>query len=150
MKTMVRQAVSCSPWRRLWWSQSPLVAHGGPGWSKSPSAAHGGPWWSQSPLVARGGPGWSKSPSAAHGGPTVEQISICSPWRSTVEQISTCSPWRTPHQSRGMTKGGCDLVRSPRWSRLLPGPVAPWREKPTPEQGKSVRRKEQQSQRVMD
>ncbi|GAB0205597.1 hypothetical protein GRJ2_003025300 [Grus japonensis] len=31
-------------------------------------------------------------------------------------------------------KGGCDPVGSPRWSRLLAGPVAPWREEPTPEQ----------------
>ncbi|GAB0185264.1 epimerase family protein SDR39U1 [Grus japonensis] len=30
--------------------------------------------------------------------------------------------------------GGCDPVGSPRWSRLLAGPVAPWREEPTPEQ----------------
>ncbi|GAB0184633.1 cAMP-dependent protein kinase inhibitor alpha [Grus japonensis] len=31
-------------------------------------------------------------------------------------------------------EGGCDPVGSPRWSRLLAGPVDPWREKPTPEQ----------------
>ena len=31
-------------------------------------------------------------------------------------------------------KGGCDPVGSPRWSRLLAGPVAPWREEPTAEQ----------------
>ncbi|GAB0185254.1 stathmin-4 [Grus japonensis] len=30
--------------------------------------------------------------------------------------------------------GGCDPMGSPRWSRLLAGPVAPWREEPTPEQ----------------
>ncbi|GAB0205574.1 zinc finger and BTB domain-containing protein 5 [Grus japonensis] len=31
-------------------------------------------------------------------------------------------------------EGGCDPVGSPRWSKLLAGPVAPWREEPTPEQ----------------
>jgi len=31
-------------------------------------------------------------------------------------------------------EGGCDPVESPRWSRLLPGPVDPWREEPTLEQ----------------
>ena len=59
------------------------------------------------------------------------RLSPCSPWRSTVEQISTCSPWRIPHHSRGMPEKGCDPVESPCWSRLLAGPVAPWREEPT-------------------
>ncbi|GAB0206066.1 hypothetical protein GRJ2_003072200 [Grus japonensis] len=31
-------------------------------------------------------------------------------------------------------EGGCDPVGSPRWSRLLAGPVAPWREEPMAEQ----------------
>jgi len=31
-------------------------------------------------------------------------------------------------------KGGCDPVGNPCWSRLLPGPVDPWREEPTLEQ----------------
>ncbi|GAB0205629.1 hypothetical protein GRJ2_003028500 [Grus japonensis] len=31
-------------------------------------------------------------------------------------------------------KGGCDPLGSPCWSRLLAGPVAPWREEPRPEQ----------------
>ncbi|GAB0186735.1 AN1-type zinc finger protein 5-like [Grus japonensis] len=31
-------------------------------------------------------------------------------------------------------KGGCDPVGSPRWNRLLAGPVAPWKEEPTLEQ----------------
>jgi len=31
-------------------------------------------------------------------------------------------------------QGGCDPVGSLRWSRLLPGPVDPWREEPTLEQ----------------
>jgi len=58
----------------------------------------------------------------------------CSPWRSMVEQISTCSLGRTPRGSRGMPEGSCDPVESPCWSRLLPGPVALWREEPMPEQ----------------
>jgi len=33
-----------------------------------------------------------------------------------------------------MPEGGCDPVRSLCWSRLLPGPVDPWREEPTLEQ----------------
>ena len=84
-----------------------------------------------------------------------------------MEQISTCSPWRTPRRSRWMPEGGCDPVGSPHWSRLLAGPVVPWREEPmleqvcwqdlwphgrdpTLEQKKSVRRKEQQRQGVMN
>jgi len=31
----------------------------------------------------------------------------------------------TPRRSRWMPEGGCDPVGSPRWSRLLPGPVDP-------------------------
>ena len=31
-------------------------------------------------------------------------------------------------------KGGCDPMGSPCWSRLLAGPVAPWREEPRLEQ----------------
>ncbi|GAB0188211.1 EH domain-containing protein 4 [Grus japonensis] len=31
-------------------------------------------------------------------------------------------------------EGGCDPMGSPRWSRLLAGPVDPWREEPTLEQ----------------
>ncbi|GAB0179597.1 cAMP-dependent protein kinase inhibitor alpha [Grus japonensis] len=31
-------------------------------------------------------------------------------------------------------EGGCDPVGSPRWSRLLAGPMDPWREEPTQEQ----------------
>jgi len=40
----------------------------------------------------------------------------------------------TPHKSRWMPEGGCDPVGSLHWSRLLPGPVDPWREEPMPEQ----------------
>jgi len=49
-----------------------------------------------------------------------------------VEQISTCSPRKGPHAGAG----GClkEAVGSPRWSRLLPGPVDLWRKEPTPEQ----------------
>ncbi|CAM9893866.1 unnamed protein product, partial [Bubo scandiacus] len=39
----------------------------------------------------------------------------------------------TPAQVN-VSKGGCDPVGSPRWSRLLAGPAAPWREEPTLEQ----------------
>jgi len=31
-----------------------------------------------------------------------------------------------------MPEGGCDSMGSPRWSRLLAGPVHLWREDPTP------------------
>jgi len=40
----------------------------------------------------------------------------------------------SPCRSRGMPEGSCDTVGSPHWSRLLPGPVDPWREEPTLEQ----------------
>jgi len=33
-----------------------------------------------------------------------------------------------------MPEGSCDPVGSPRWNRLLPGPVDLWREELTPEQ----------------
>ncbi|GAB0188262.1 hypothetical protein GRJ2_001291500 [Grus japonensis] len=33
---------------------------------------------------------------------------------------------------------GCDPVGSPHWSKLLAGPVDPWREEPTPEQGRKA------------
>ena len=59
----------------------------------------------------------------------VRQVSPCRPWRSMVEQISTCSLWRTPYRSRQIPKGSCDPVESPRWSRLLAGHVAQWRER---------------------
>ncbi|GAB0177951.1 AN1-type zinc finger protein 5-like [Grus japonensis] len=39
----------------------------------------------------------------------------------------------TPEQVEA-PKGGGDPVGSPCWSRLLTGPVAPWREQRTPEQ----------------
>ncbi|GAB0204715.1 AN1-type zinc finger protein 5-like [Grus japonensis] len=31
-------------------------------------------------------------------------------------------------------EGGCDPMGSPRWSKLLAGPVVPWREEPRLEQ----------------
>ncbi|KAK4824024.1 hypothetical protein QYF61_009615 [Mycteria americana] len=46
----------------------------------------------------------------------------------------TCSLWRTPHKSRWVPEGGCDPMESLCCSRLLAGPVDPWREKPTLEQ----------------
>ncbi|GAB0209337.1 hypothetical protein GRJ2_003399400 [Grus japonensis] len=39
----------------------------------------------------------------------------------------------TPEQVEA-PEGGCDPVGSPRWSKLLAGPVDPWREEPMPEQ----------------
>ncbi|GAB0196099.1 cAMP-dependent protein kinase inhibitor alpha [Grus japonensis] len=39
----------------------------------------------------------------------------------------------TPEQVEA-PEGGCGPVGSPRWSKLLAGPVDPWREEPTPEQ----------------
>jgi len=56
------------------------------------------------------------------------------------EQIPTCSPGRTPHRSRGIPAGDCDLVETPCWSRPLAGPVDPWREEPTLEHGDTRRR----------
>ncbi|GAB0187306.1 hypothetical protein GRJ2_001195900 [Grus japonensis] len=44
-------------------------------------------------------------------------------------------PMEDPTLEQGdAPKGGCDPVGSPHWSRLLAGPVAPWREKPMLEQ----------------
>jgi len=40
----------------------------------------------------------------------------------------------TPHQSRWMPEEDCDPVERPCWSRILAGPVAPYKEKPTLEQ----------------
>jgi len=37
--------------------------------------------------------------------------------------------------SRWMAEGGCHPVGSPCYSRLLAGPLDPWREEPTLEQG---------------
>jgi len=39
----------------------------------------------------------------------------------------------TPHRSRWMPEGSNDPMGSSRWSRLLPGPVDPWKEEPKPE-----------------
>ncbi|GAB0184561.1 AN1-type zinc finger protein 5-like [Grus japonensis] len=39
-----------------------------------------------------------------------------------------------PPEQVDALKGGCDTMESPCWSKLLAGPVAPWREEPTPEQ----------------
>jgi len=37
----------------------------------------------------------------------------------------------TLHRSRWMPEGSCDPMGRPHWSRLLPGPMDPWREEPT-------------------
>ena len=61
------------------------------------------------PLAVQGGPRWCRYPHVARG--------------------------RDPMQAfRWMPEGSCEPMGSPRWSRLLPGPVEPWREEPTPEQ----------------
>ncbi|GAB0201686.1 protein NYNRIN-like [Grus japonensis] len=52
----------------------------------------------------------------------------------------------TPEQVEA-PEGGCGPVGSPHWSKLLAGPVAPWREEPTPEQDSS---KEEQIPEVVD
>jgi len=43
-------------------------------------------------------------------------------------------PGEDPTLEQGMPEGGSDPMGSPRWSRLLPGAVAPWREEPMLEQ----------------
>ncbi|GAB0209335.1 small conductance calcium-activated potassium channel protein 2 [Grus japonensis] len=43
----------------------------------------------------------------------------------------------TPEQVEA-PEGGCDPVGSPRWSKLLAGPVDPWREEPMPEQTQNI------------
>lgn len=62
----------------------------------------------------------------------VRQLLPCSLWRSTVEQRSSWSPapcWRI-----WIPEGGCDLVGSSCWNRVLAGSVALWRKKPNLEQ----------------
>jgi len=66
----------------------------------------------------------------SHGADRGEASFPLQPWRPMRKQISTRSLGRTPRQSRGMPEGSCDPVGSPRWSRLLAGPVALWREEP--------------------
>jgi len=43
-------------------------------------------------------------------------------------------PGEDPTPEQGMPGGGCDPMESPHWSRLLAGPVHPWREEPVLEQ----------------
>lgn len=45
-----------------------------------------------------------------------------------------CSASKDGKNVRWMPKGDCDPVHSPRWSKLLSGPVAPWWVKPMLEQ----------------
>ncbi|GAB0205794.1 AN1-type zinc finger protein 5-like [Grus japonensis] len=57
-------------------------------------------------------------PMEVHGGADIHLQPVEDP---TLEQVET-------------PEGGCDPGRSLRWSKLLAGPVAPWRGEPTPEQ----------------
>jgi len=57
------------------------------------------------------------------------RLSPFSPWRSTMEQTPTGSPWNAPCQTRCMPEGDSNPMRSPRWSRLLPGAAEPRRER---------------------
>jgi len=78
-------------------------------WSRDSPAAHGEDHGEAvCPPAACGGPWWSRDSPADYGGPTSEQVDA--------------------------PEGGCGPVESPRWSRLLPGPVDLWREKPRLEQ----------------
>ncbi|GAB0188269.1 EH domain-containing protein 4 [Grus japonensis] len=59
----------------------------------------------------------------------VRQAVHLQPMEDDGEQISTCSLWRTPCQSRWRhLKEAVTLWVSPCWSRLLAGPLAPWRQ----------------------
>ena len=63
------------------------------------------------------------------------RLSPCSSWRSMVEQISTYRLWKGPHTAvGGCLKEAVTQWGSLCWSRLLPGPVAPWNEEPMLEQ----------------
>ena len=46
-----------------------------------------------------------------------------------MEQMPTCSLGTTPCWSRWMPKGSSNPLGSPRWSRVLAGPVDLWRER---------------------
>ncbi|GAB0203794.1 hypothetical protein GRJ2_002845000 [Grus japonensis] len=57
------------------------------------------------------------------------------PWTLMVEQISTLQPVEDPMSEQvDSPEGGCNPMGTLHWSRLLAGPVDPWREEPTPEQ----------------
>jgi len=63
----------------------------------------------------------------------VKQVVSLQPVEDHTEQICTYSPWKAPRQSSWAPKGS-HRMGSPHWSRLLAGPVDPWREEPTLEQ----------------
>jgi len=62
----------------------------------------------------------------------------CSPavhGRSMVEQRSICSPWKGHHaRAGGCPEEAVTPWGAPCWSRLLAGPVDPWREELMPKQ----------------
>ncbi|GAB0176237.1 AN1-type zinc finger protein 5-like [Grus japonensis] len=62
--------------------------------------------------------GSASGPMEVHGGADIHLQPMEDPMPEQVE---------TP-------EGGCDPVGSPHWSRLLAGPVDPWREEPMPGQ----------------
>ncbi|GAB0195778.1 AN1-type zinc finger protein 5-like [Grus japonensis] len=65
----------------------------------------------------------------------VKQAVPLQPMEDGGEQRFHLQPVEDPTLEQVETpKGGCDPVGSPRWSKLLAGPVDPWREEPTPEQ----------------
>ena len=65
----------------------------------------------------------------------VKQASLLQPWRMMMEQRFHLQPMQDPMLEQVETpEGGCDPMGSPHWSKLLAGPVDPWREEPTPEQ----------------
>ena len=67
--------------------------------------------------------GGAEIPLQPVGKTMVRQVVPLQPREVHGEQISTCSPGRTPRRSRWVPKGGCDPMGTPRWSRVLAGPV---------------------------
>ena len=100
--------------------------------------------WEKQPCRHQGQ--WTKEGEEVLKMPQQRVFPCSSWWRPWWGRLPSCSPWEvhsgadihlqpmegTPHWSRWMPEGSCDPVRSPRWSRLLSGPVK--REEPNPEQ----------------
>lgn len=62
---------------------------------------------------------------------TMEQRYTRSPQEPMMEQRFTCILCWILHWSRTIPKGGLDPVGSLCWSRILAGPMEPWREELT-------------------
>ncbi|RMC15878.1 hypothetical protein DUI87_08083 [Hirundo rustica rustica] len=62
----------------------------------------------------------------------VRQLSRCRLWSSKEEQEIHLQPMEdsTLEFHWWMFKGGCGPVESPRWTRLMAGPVGQWGEEP--------------------